>query len=680
MPSPSSKAPGGAHPLVSVEGGRLVVHEHAAAVLSSAAFRAPLAVLAVTGSARCGKSFLLNQLLGRADGFPTSAGVRTCTRGLWVWLAPLPLAGGGSVLLVDCEALHGGGEAVEEGCLFSIVAALSSMVLFNSSGAIDEGALRLLSALFAQDEHSPLAADDGAAAPFLFWVLRDFSLALRDAHGRPLSAREYLEAALGAAAPRGGARPPVALADERRGASVLRLGALVGALLPRRDCAVLSHPLKGGGASEQLRPRFVQQLVALRERIFSQLAPKRLGGAPLDGAAFVAALRACCEWMNDEFLRRGVRPTVQRTAMAAAAAAARAAAARPSLAVVAPDDEAEEATATGAPPAATAFSVPTVVGSPERAAGELDAEARRAAAVTAALERAAAEREAAEAAAAAAKREAEEAAAAAAAREAALEAELRLGREREAAAAAAAEAAAALRAELEAAAAALEAEIDALREELDAERARAREAAAEAARVRGSLEDDLRRAAEAAAEERAAAERALAAAAEENRLREGELIERARAAGVREAAAAARARDGEQMADDCRARIRELEAVAASLRADVQTEQGRVRDLEASSASERRRSRGEADEHRERMVEGKLLNVLRSAQLVRCAGALQRWRWGASAAAALQKVRAHHALCRLMLLRRLVHERHVHDAGCAWYALVKWHAVVLTAR
>ena len=79
-PSPSpSKAPGGAHPLVSVEGGRLVVHEHAAAVLSSAAaFRAPLAVLAVTGSARCGKSFLLNQLLGRADGFPTSAGVRAC--------------------------------------------------------------------------------------------------------------------------------------------------------------------------------------------------------------------------------------------------------------------------------------------------------------------------------------------------------------------------------------------------------------------------------------------------------------------------------------------------------------------------------------------------------------------------------------------------------------------------
>ena len=77
--------------------------------------------------------------------------------------------------------------------------------------------------------------------------------------------------------------------------------------------------------------------------------------------------------MNDDFLRRGVRPTVQRTAMAAAAAAVRAAAARPSLAVVAPDDEAEEATATGAPPAATAFSVPTVVGSPERAAGEADA-------------------------------------------------------------------------------------------------------------------------------------------------------------------------------------------------------------------------------------------------------------------------------------------------------------------
>ena len=515
--------------LVSVEAGRLVVHEHAAAVLlSAAAFRAPLAVLAVTGSARCGKSFLLNQLLGRADGFPTSAGVRACTRGLWVWLAPLPLAGGGSVLLVDCEALHGGGEAVEEGCLFSIVAALSSMVLFNSSGAIDEGALRLLSALFAQDEHSPLAADDGAAAPFLFWVLRDFSLALRDAHGRPLSAREYLEAALGAAAPRG-ARPPVALADERRGASVLRLG-FVGALLPRRDCAVLSHPLKGGvEPAAPLRP------TARHAPRAHLLAARAEASAARRSTAPPSALRACCGWMNDDFLRRGVRPTVQRTAMAAAAAAARAAAARPSLAVVA-----RTTRRTRRPPRRAGdggFSVPAVVGSPERAAGEADAEARRAAAVTAALERAA-EREAAEAA-AEVKREAEEAAAAAA-REAALEAELRAAGEREAAAAAAAEAAAALRAGSR------------RRRRRGARRsaggtrrragARAR-AAAEAARVRGGLEDDLRRAAEAAAEGRAAAERALAAAAE-------------RAGCARASSSSARARRAAQGRRAARARRR----------------------------------------------------------------------------------------------------------------------------
>ena len=48
----------------------------------------PLAALCVTGTARSGKSFLVNQLLGQMDGFRVSAGVRRCTRGLWLWSEP----------------------------------------------------------------------------------------------------------------------------------------------------------------------------------------------------------------------------------------------------------------------------------------------------------------------------------------------------------------------------------------------------------------------------------------------------------------------------------------------------------------------------------------------------------------------------------------------------------------
>lgn len=49
----------------------------------------PIAVVAVAGRARQGKSFLLNQLLGRLkggnmkDGFQVSASTKPCTKGGW---------------------------------------------------------------------------------------------------------------------------------------------------------------------------------------------------------------------------------------------------------------------------------------------------------------------------------------------------------------------------------------------------------------------------------------------------------------------------------------------------------------------------------------------------------------------------------------------------------------------
>ena len=46
-----------------------------------------------TGHSRIGRSFLLNQLVGTADGFPTAAGSTACTRGLWVWPELLAVRG-----------------------------------------------------------------------------------------------------------------------------------------------------------------------------------------------------------------------------------------------------------------------------------------------------------------------------------------------------------------------------------------------------------------------------------------------------------------------------------------------------------------------------------------------------------------------------------------------------------
>lgn len=54
------------------------------------ATQGPVSVVAVCGRARQGKSYILNQLLGKAGGFTVGPTHRPCTKGLWVWSTPVP--------------------------------------------------------------------------------------------------------------------------------------------------------------------------------------------------------------------------------------------------------------------------------------------------------------------------------------------------------------------------------------------------------------------------------------------------------------------------------------------------------------------------------------------------------------------------------------------------------------
>ena len=229
----------------------------------------PLAALSITGTARSGKSFLVNQLVGQMDGFRVSAGVRRCTRGLWLWSEP-PLvsthdASQVALLLIDCEGLDGDGVNSER--LFCLAAALSSSLIFNTTGGIDEAQLQLLASLFvpAAAAASTPAAENGPPQgwgapeqmPALTWVLRDFSLALRDARGRPLSAAQYLETTLTGGGTAG---------------SPSSVGRLLRQLLPVRDCVVLPRPVADERLlaqlhrlhSSTLRPKFCHAVDELR--------------------------------------------------------------------------------------------------------------------------------------------------------------------------------------------------------------------------------------------------------------------------------------------------------------------------------------------------------------------------------------------------------------------------------
>ena len=55
--------------------------------------KTPVGVIALTGRARTGKSYILNQLLGQSTGFKLAHSHRPCTKGLWIWSQPFKRVG-----------------------------------------------------------------------------------------------------------------------------------------------------------------------------------------------------------------------------------------------------------------------------------------------------------------------------------------------------------------------------------------------------------------------------------------------------------------------------------------------------------------------------------------------------------------------------------------------------------
>ena len=104
--------------------------------------RGPLAVLAVAGPARSGKSSLLNALFlnGEQGTFSVGETVVSCTRGIWARLLPPMEAAGPAILLLDTEGLGAPeGEAPHrDPQLFALAALLSSVLMYNSMGVVDD--------------------------------------------------------------------------------------------------------------------------------------------------------------------------------------------------------------------------------------------------------------------------------------------------------------------------------------------------------------------------------------------------------------------------------------------------------------------------------------------------------------------------------------------------------------
>lgn len=252
-----------------------VVNEEAVDILNQ--LQAPVAVVAVAGLYRTGKSFLLNKVVLRQPAFTVGPTTRACTKGIWMWSRPL-LVDGVNVLVIDTEGIGAPtADASHDTRIFALGLLLSSYFIYNSVGSIDEQALNNIS--LVTNLSLALQGDKEVFAPPGFlWVVRDFALQMRDESGGTIGAREYLEDAL----------RPTATAAKNKIRDCLR------DYFPDRDCFTLVRPCTNESQLQNLdslpdralRPEFVAQAAELNTKIFEEAVrrPMRVNGQNISGA------------------------------------------------------------------------------------------------------------------------------------------------------------------------------------------------------------------------------------------------------------------------------------------------------------------------------------------------------------------------------------------------------------
>jgi len=286
--------------------------------------RGDVGVLAVCGRARQGKSYILNQLCsaGNESGFKVGPTVRPCTKGLWIWSAPIeridPVTGKRfHVILLDTEGIDAYDQTGQYSTqIFSMAVLLSSLFCYNQMGGIDEAALDRLSLVTEMTKHIRVRSEGnarsdahkgkgtnvrelGTFSPSFVWLLRDFYLDLDDPeHGGYVTAADYLESAL----------RNVSTANGNKGAEAKNaIRESIRGLFPERECFPLVRPVNDEKQLRQLdtvprselRPEFRAGLDSLLDLLFERCRPKSVGADVLNGPALAAMATQYVAAIND---------------------------------------------------------------------------------------------------------------------------------------------------------------------------------------------------------------------------------------------------------------------------------------------------------------------------------------------------------------------------------------------
>ncbi|XP_040502441.1 guanylate-binding protein 1-like [Gallus gallus] len=274
--------------LVTNKDGVLALNPAALAVLQEVA--QPMVVVAITGPYRTGKSFLMNRLAQKRTGFPLGPTVYAETKGIWMWCLPHPRQPRVTLVLLDTEGLGdpSKNDNHSDAWIFTLALLLSSTLVYNSVGTIDQRALEQLRLVTELSEHIRVREKDDNPAfnfvgifPGFIWTVRDFMLQLR-AGEKTLSEDEYLEDVMRLQT--GGGQK----AQERN-----ELRRCLRNFFPRRKLFTMEQPPADANLTrleelreDELQPGFRKQVDAFCRYIWEEAPVKVLpGGHQVTGSA-----------------------------------------------------------------------------------------------------------------------------------------------------------------------------------------------------------------------------------------------------------------------------------------------------------------------------------------------------------------------------------------------------------
>ncbi|XP_048813331.1 guanylate-binding protein 1-like isoform X2 [Lagopus muta] len=245
----------------------------------------PLVVVAIAGLYRTGKSYLMNQLAQKRTGFPLGPTVHAETKGIWMWCLPHPRRQGVTLVLLDTEGLGDPKKDDDDSdaWIFTLAVLLSSTLVYNSIGTIDQRALEQLRLVTELTEHIRVREENDNPTsnfvrvfPCFVWTVRDFTLQLR-----ALSEDEYLDDIL-----------RLQTGDGKKAKERNELRSCLRNFFPRRKLFTMERPAADADLQrleelreDELQPGFRKQVDAFCRYIWEEAPVKvLLGGHQVTGS------------------------------------------------------------------------------------------------------------------------------------------------------------------------------------------------------------------------------------------------------------------------------------------------------------------------------------------------------------------------------------------------------------